>query len=86
MELGRTAGLVIAFGLGAAPVAAQRVEVGLGAGLALPIREFHVGAKLGVGETRRPERRAICQPVQAALAHRAAEMTPIARAQPGFHR
>ena len=49
MELGRTAGLVIAFGLGAAPLAAQRVEVGLGAGLALPIREFHVGAKLGVG-------------------------------------
>ena len=49
MELGRTAGLVVAIGLAAAPLAAQRVELGLGAGPALPIREFHLGAKLGVG-------------------------------------
>lgn len=49
MELGRTAGLAIAFGLAAAPLQGQRFEVGLGAGLALPIREFRVGAKLGVG-------------------------------------
>jgi len=49
MELGRTAGLVVAIALAAAPLEAQRVEIGLGAGIALPIREFHIGAKLGAG-------------------------------------
>jgi hypothetical protein len=49
MDLGRTAGLVIAFGLVTVPLQGQRLEVGFGVGPALPIREFHLGAKLGFG-------------------------------------
>jgi hypothetical protein len=49
MELGRTAGLVVAIGLAAMPLAAQRMEFGLGVGVAMPLRNFRTGAKIGSG-------------------------------------
>jgi hypothetical protein len=49
MELGRTAGLMVAIALAAAPLAAQQLEVGFGVGVAMPLREFRAGAKIGSG-------------------------------------
>jgi hypothetical protein len=39
---------VLLLGLAPAPLAAQRFEVGVGAGFALPLREFRVGSKPGL--------------------------------------
>ena len=50
MQPGRIAAVVVGWSLAAAPLVAQRFEAGFGAGLALPLREFKVGSKLGLEE------------------------------------
>ena len=50
MQPGRIAAVAFGCSLVAGPLVAQRFEAGLGVGLALPLREFKVGAKLGLEE------------------------------------